>query len=317
MLSASNADRTGVGMKRSVQKMIEEFRLYWKHYVLQSLFATVAVFVVLYFLSLQNAVIIASLGASTFIVFAMPDNVTAKPRNVVGMEIDYYSTAPAVSQRGPEVIYELTLTASANLSVLINNLASEGIGNDIHLLASLEIDERRMAADCIAAGDYSVTKELAPGIYYIVIDSGLDMPGEYYAHGILAQHLVHTHPSCVIRPGRKVKKDEDVLRVRVPGQILLEPLHLLLPILITACALPFGGAPLQQLYTTAARKSYEIAQEERTAATLALDNKIVLNLADKFTQDGAIAASAFPSSGPSGRWSGIKGWTGSPGRSIH
>ena len=71
-------------MKRSVLKMIEEFRLYWKHYVLQSLFATVAVFVVLCFLSLQNAVIIASLGASTFIVFAMPDSITAKPRNVIG-----------------------------------------------------------------------------------------------------------------------------------------------------------------------------------------------------------------------------------------
>ncbi|OPY10626.1 MAG: HPP family protein [Syntrophaceae bacterium PtaB.Bin038] len=71
-------------MNRSVEKMIEEFRNYWKHYVLQSLFATAAVFVVLYFLSLQNAVIIASLGASTFIVFAMPDSVTAKPRNVIG-----------------------------------------------------------------------------------------------------------------------------------------------------------------------------------------------------------------------------------------
>jgi CBS-domain-containing membrane protein len=64
-------------MRRSVLKMIEEFRHYWKHYVLQSLFATVAVFVVLCSLSLQNAVIIASLGASTVIVFAMPDSITA------------------------------------------------------------------------------------------------------------------------------------------------------------------------------------------------------------------------------------------------
>ena len=71
-------------MRRSVLKMVEEFRLYWKHYVLQSLFATVAVFVVLYFLSLQNAVIIASIGATAFIVFTMPDYVTAQPRNVIG-----------------------------------------------------------------------------------------------------------------------------------------------------------------------------------------------------------------------------------------
>ncbi len=71
-------------MRRSVQKMIEEFRLHWKHYLLQSLFATVTVFIVLYFLSLQNAVIIASIGATAFIVFAMPDYLTAQPRNVIG-----------------------------------------------------------------------------------------------------------------------------------------------------------------------------------------------------------------------------------------
>jgi hyperosmotically inducible protein len=65
-------------------------------------------------------------------------------------------------------------------------------------------------------------------------------------------------------------------------------LLLLLPMLCTACALPFGGAPLQQLYSTAMRKSYEIAQEERTPAALASDNKIVLNLTDKFAQDIAI-----------------------------
>jgi len=71
-------------MKRSVNKMIKEFRTFWKNYVFQSLFATLAIFIVLLFLSLQHAVIIASIGATTFIVFAMPKNITAQPRNVVG-----------------------------------------------------------------------------------------------------------------------------------------------------------------------------------------------------------------------------------------
>ena len=71
-------------MKRSVRKMIDEFRLHWRNYVFQSLFATVAVFVVLYFLTLQNAVIIASIGATAFIVFAMPKALTANARNVIG-----------------------------------------------------------------------------------------------------------------------------------------------------------------------------------------------------------------------------------------
>lgn len=74
-------------MRRSLSKMVEEFRLYWKHYVLQSLLATLAVFIVLYLLSLQHAIIIASIGATAFIVFTMPDNVTAQPFNVIGGHI--------------------------------------------------------------------------------------------------------------------------------------------------------------------------------------------------------------------------------------
>lgn len=67
--------------------MDKEFRLYWKHYVLQSMLATLSVFMVLYFLSLQDAVIIASIGATAFIVFAMPDSITAQSRNVIGGHI--------------------------------------------------------------------------------------------------------------------------------------------------------------------------------------------------------------------------------------
>jgi CBS-domain-containing membrane protein len=71
-------------MTRSITKMFQEFRRYWKHYVLQCLLATFVVFVVLLALSLKNAVIIASIGATTFIVFAMPRMLTANPRNVIG-----------------------------------------------------------------------------------------------------------------------------------------------------------------------------------------------------------------------------------------
>jgi CBS-domain-containing membrane protein len=71
-------------MKKSFIKMAEEFSLYWKHYVLQSILATLSVFIVLYFLSLQEAVIIASIGATAFIVFTMPNNITAQSRNVIG-----------------------------------------------------------------------------------------------------------------------------------------------------------------------------------------------------------------------------------------
>lgn len=74
-------------MRRSFTKMVEEFELHWKNYVLQSLLATAAVFAVLLCLSARQAVIIASIGATTFIVFAMPDAVTAQPRNVIGGQL--------------------------------------------------------------------------------------------------------------------------------------------------------------------------------------------------------------------------------------
>ena len=71
-------------MTRPAGKMFEEFRRYWKHYVFQCLLATFVVFIVLLALSLKNAVIISSIGATAFIIFAMPKMVTANPRNVIG-----------------------------------------------------------------------------------------------------------------------------------------------------------------------------------------------------------------------------------------
>ena len=71
-------------MTRSATNMFEEFRRYWKHYVFQCLLATFVVFIVLLALSLKNAVIISSIGATAFIIFAMPKMVTANPRNVIG-----------------------------------------------------------------------------------------------------------------------------------------------------------------------------------------------------------------------------------------
>jgi CBS-domain-containing membrane protein len=44
----------------------------------------VVVFIVLLLLNLEHAVVIASIGATAFIVFTMPRNITAVPRRVIG-----------------------------------------------------------------------------------------------------------------------------------------------------------------------------------------------------------------------------------------
>ncbi len=56
-----------------------------RNYIIQSLLALIAVGIILYFVEiLTHAAIIAALGASTFIVFAMPNSVTAQPRRLIG-----------------------------------------------------------------------------------------------------------------------------------------------------------------------------------------------------------------------------------------
>ncbi len=76
-------------MKRIRIPLIDKnFRKVPAHYVMQSLLATVAVAIILQFVGvLTHAAIVASLGASTFIVFAMPKYVTAQPRRLIGGHI--------------------------------------------------------------------------------------------------------------------------------------------------------------------------------------------------------------------------------------
>jgi CBS-domain-containing membrane protein len=56
-----------------------------KNYIMQSLLALAAMLVILSFVEVvTEAAIVAALGASTFIVFAMPRSITARPRRLVG-----------------------------------------------------------------------------------------------------------------------------------------------------------------------------------------------------------------------------------------
>ena len=74
-------------MKRTLKQMAVEFEAHWGNYVFQSLLATVVVFVIFWALGVREAVIIASLGATAFVIFALPHSLMAKPRNVIGGHI--------------------------------------------------------------------------------------------------------------------------------------------------------------------------------------------------------------------------------------
>ncbi len=73
---------------KTIQIIDKSFLKSPRNYIIQSLLAVVAVAIILYFVeALTHAAIVAALGASTFIVFAMPNYVTAQPRRLIGGHI--------------------------------------------------------------------------------------------------------------------------------------------------------------------------------------------------------------------------------------
>ncbi|MHC4426100.1 MAG: HPP family protein [Planctomycetota bacterium] len=62
----------------------EKFQKLWKYYVLQSSLAGIALLILLLVLDKGRIVAISAMGATAFIVFAMPTAVSAQTRNVIG-----------------------------------------------------------------------------------------------------------------------------------------------------------------------------------------------------------------------------------------
>jgi CBS-domain-containing membrane protein len=64
--------------------IIAKFKKLWKYYILQSLLAAAALAVLVLILGKEKMVIISAMGATSFIVFAMPKAASAQTRNVIG-----------------------------------------------------------------------------------------------------------------------------------------------------------------------------------------------------------------------------------------
>lgn len=75
-------------MKKLRRYIPAHIRSYWKNYLFQTALATLVIFIIMLLLNFdEDPVIIASLGASTFIVFAMPHYRTAHIRNLLGGQL--------------------------------------------------------------------------------------------------------------------------------------------------------------------------------------------------------------------------------------
>ena len=103
----------------------KKFRRYWKNYVFQSIFAAFAIFIVLLFFNIhKRPIIIASIGSSVFIVFALPKNITARPRRVIGGHLvglfcgSLFTLIPHSSLLSSLSVYSLAVGTSIFLMVV-------------------------------------------------------------------------------------------------------------------------------------------------------------------------------------------------------
>jgi len=64
--------------------IVDKFKKLWKYYFLQSLLACIALFILVLVLGKDRMVAISAMGATAFIVFAMPKDISAQTRNVIG-----------------------------------------------------------------------------------------------------------------------------------------------------------------------------------------------------------------------------------------
>jgi CBS-domain-containing membrane protein len=80
----------------------KKFKKLWKYYLWQSFLAALALFIIVLVLGKDKMVVISAMGATAFIVFAMPAAASAQTRNVIGGHlvglasgtIFYFATLP-------------------------------------------------------------------------------------------------------------------------------------------------------------------------------------------------------------------------------
>jgi len=121
----------------------EKFKKLWKYYIWQSFLAAVALFIIVLALDKGKMVVISAMGATAFIVFAMPNAISANSKNVIGghlvglilgmifffIDIPYFYEFPLVVGIAIFVMAALDVehppAVGTALAVLINEVSTE------------------------------------------------------------------------------------------------------------------------------------------------------------------------------------------------
>ena len=131
----------------------DKFKKLWIYYILQSLMAALALFILILFLGKDKMVVISSIGATSFIVFAMPNAVSAKTRNVLGGHLVGLACG--------------TIFYFTKMPYVIEYPCVVGIA--IFLMVALDVEHPPAAGTALAV----VINEVSPPVFVAIMTSAL------------------------------------------------------------------------------------------------------------------------------------------------
>ena len=131
----------------------DKFKKLWIYYIIQSLLAALALLILVLILGKEKMVVVSSMGATSFIAFAMPKAVSAKTRNILGGHMVGLACG--------------TIFYFTNLPYYIEYPSAVGIA--IFLMVALDVEHPPAAGTALAV----VIREVSPPVVVAIMTSAL------------------------------------------------------------------------------------------------------------------------------------------------
>ena len=150
-------------LKKSID---EKFKKLWKYYIWQSFLAAGSFFIILLVLDKEKIVVISAMGATAFIVFAMPNAVSAHSRNVIGGHL--------VGLILGMIFYYVEITYLFEFPFVV--------GLAIFVMAALDVEHPPAVGTALAV----LINEVSPDVSFIIIATAIILS---VCHYYLRHHL--------------------------------------------------------------------------------------------------------------------------------
>ena len=131
----------------------DKFKKLWKYYILQSSLAACVLLILVLILGKDKMVVISAMGATSFIVFAMPKSVSAQTRHVIGGHLVGLACG--------------TIFYFTPLPYLVEYPLAVGIA--ICIMVALDVEHPPAAGTALAV----VINEVSPNVFVTIMVSAL------------------------------------------------------------------------------------------------------------------------------------------------